>query len=53
MYTQLWSEVLKRKELVRPKHRWEYDVKMNLKETRRRECTGFIWLRRGTGGGFL
>jgi len=40
--------------LVRPRRRWEYNIKMDLQEV---ECegvwTGSTWLRIGTGGGRL
>jgi hypothetical protein len=37
----------------RPRRRWEYGIKMDLKEIGLRVCIGFIWLRIGTVGGLL
>jgi hypothetical protein len=34
-----------KKLLRRPRHRWEYNVKMDLRETDGRVWTGFMWLR--------
>ena len=39
--------------LVRPRHRWENNVKMDLQELGWVVWTGLIWLRTGTGGGLL
>jgi hypothetical protein len=39
--------------LGRPRRRSEDNIKMNLKETGCECWTRFIWLRIGTGGGFL
>jgi len=36
--------------LIRPRHRWEDNIKMDLKKV---GWSGFIWLRIGTGGGHL
>ena len=38
--------------LERPRHRWEDNIKMDLREVGEVE-TGWSWLRRGTGGGHL
>jgi hypothetical protein len=35
------------------RHRWEDNIKINLKEISRKVWTGFIWYRLGTGDGFL
>jgi hypothetical protein len=37
--------------LRRPRHRWEDNIKVGLKETGSE--SGFIWLRTGTSGGLL
>jgi len=39
--------------LGRHRHRWEVNVKMDLLEVGWVAYTGLIWLRRGTGGGYL
>ena len=39
--------------LGRPGLRWEYNIKMDLKEVEWGPWTGLIWLRIGTGGGHL
>jgi hypothetical protein len=39
--------------LERPRHRWENNIKINLREVGRRAWTEWIWLRIGTGGGLL
>jgi hypothetical protein len=41
-----------KKPLGRPRHRWE-DIRMDLQEVGWGVWTGFIWLRKGTGGWFL
>jgi hypothetical protein len=41
-----------RRPLGRPRRKWEYGVRMDLKETGfEGVCIGFDWLRTGTGGG--
>jgi hypothetical protein len=43
-----------RRPLVRPRRRWEDNIKMDLREGLGGEAwTGSIWLRIGTGGGLL
>jgi hypothetical protein len=37
----------------RPRHILEVNIRMDLRETGAKLCTGFIWLRIGTGGGLL
>jgi len=37
----------------RPRHRWEDNIKMDLKEVGWGAWTGMIWLRTGTGGRHL
>jgi hypothetical protein len=39
--------------LRRPRRRWEYNIKMELRETGWVIWTSFIWLRIGTNGGLL
>jgi hypothetical protein len=42
-----------RRPLGRPRHRWECNIKMDLREVGWGAWTGSIWLRIGTGGGLL
>jgi hypothetical protein len=42
-----------RRPFGRPRHRWEDNIKMDLQEVGWGTRTGLIWLRIGTGGGFL
>jgi hypothetical protein len=42
-----------RRPLGRPRRRWEDNIKMDLREIFFGMWIGFIWLRIGTGGGFL
>jgi hypothetical protein len=42
-----------RRLLERPKRRLEDNIKMGLREVKRRAWTGSIWLRTGTGGRLL
>jgi hypothetical protein len=39
--------------LGRPRHRWEDNIKINLRETEWVLWSGFIWLRIGTSGGLF
>ena len=39
--------------LGRARRRWEDNIKMDLQEVGWRVCSESIWLRIGTGGGFL
>jgi hypothetical protein len=39
--------------LGRPRSRWEYGIRMDLREIGWRLCIGFVWLRTGTGGELL
>jgi hypothetical protein len=39
--------------LWRPRHRWENNIKMDLKELGSEGMTGFMWLRIESSGGFL
>jgi hypothetical protein len=43
----------RRKQLGRPRHRWEDNIKMDLQEVGWGAWTGLIWPRIGTGGGLL
>jgi hypothetical protein len=53
-YRILVGKTERKRQLVRPRSRWDYNVKMNLQEV---SCegawTGLIWLRIRTGGGLL
>jgi hypothetical protein len=42
-----------RRPLWCPRHRWEDNIKMDLREGEWGVLTGSIWLRVGTGGGLL
>jgi hypothetical protein len=42
-----------RRPLGRPRRRWEDNIKMDLREVGWGAWTGSIWLRIGTGGGFM
>ena len=39
-------------QLGRPRHRWEDNIKMDLREVGCGLCTGLSWLRTGTGAGW-
>jgi len=39
-----------KKYLVRPRCRWEDNIRMGLREIRGKVCAGFIWLRIGSSG---
>jgi hypothetical protein len=39
--------------LERPRHRWEDNIKMDLREIEFGDVIGLIWFRIGTGGGLL
>jgi hypothetical protein len=43
----------RRRQLGRPRRRWEDTIKMDLQEVGWGAWTGLIWLRIGTGGGLL
>jgi hypothetical protein len=47
------GETLGKRPLERPRHRWEDNIKMYLKEVGWGAWTGLIWLRIGTSGGPL
>jgi hypothetical protein len=42
-----------RRQLARPRRRWEDNIKMDLQEVGWGAWTGLIWLRIGTGSGLL
>ena len=42
-----------RRPLRRPRRRWENNIKMEVREVGWRAWAGSLWLRIGTGGGFL
>jgi len=42
-----------KRQLGRPRHRWEDNIKMDFHEVGWGAWTGLIWLRIGTGGGHL
>jgi hypothetical protein len=42
-----------KRQLERPRRRWEDNIKMDLREVGWGAWTGLIWLRIGTGGGLL
>jgi hypothetical protein len=42
-----------KKQLVRPRRRWEENIKMDFQEVGWGVWSGLIWLRIGTGGGNL
>jgi hypothetical protein len=39
--------------LERPRRRWEYNIRMDLRELCGKLCFGFIWFRVRANGGFL
>jgi len=43
----------RKRPLRRPRHRWEYNIRMDLNEIGWKLWTGFIWLRIGTNGKLL
>jgi hypothetical protein len=42
-----------RRQLGRPRRRWDNNITMDLQEWDGRAWSGLIWLRIGTGGGLL
>jgi hypothetical protein len=42
-----------KRQLRRPRSRWEYGIRIVLRETGLGVWIGFEWLRTGTGGGLL
>jgi hypothetical protein len=39
--------------LGRTRHRWKYNIKMDLQEVGWGTWTGLVWLRTGIGGGLM
>jgi hypothetical protein len=52
-YRILVGRLEERRQLGRPRHRWEDNIKVDLQELGWGAWTGLIWLRIGTGGGLL
>jgi hypothetical protein len=52
-YRVLLRKPGKRRPLGRPRHRWEDNIKMDLRDVGRETWTSSIWLRIGTGSGLL
>jgi hypothetical protein len=52
-YNMLVGRPEGRRPLRRPRHRWEDNIQMDLREIGSGMCIGFIGLRIGTGGGLL
>jgi hypothetical protein len=53
VYKVLVGKPKGKRPLGRPRHRWEYGIRMNLREIGLGVWIGFDWLRTGTGGGLL
>jgi hypothetical protein len=55
MWTKFWSEKPEgKRQLVRPRRKWEDNIKMDLRERGWVSVwTEFIWVRIGTSGGLL
>jgi hypothetical protein len=53
VYKVLVGKAEGKRALRRPRHRWEGNIKMDLREIVFGGWIGFIWFRVGTGGGFL
>jgi hypothetical protein len=53
VYTILGGKPKIKRPFRRPRCRWEYGIRMDLKETGWRGECGFSWLRIGTSGGLL
>jgi len=43
----------RKRPLERTRHRWEDNIRMDLREVRGKVWSGCIWLRIGTSGGLL
>jgi hypothetical protein len=50
MYDSLVERCNGRRPVERPIHRWDDNVKMDLKKWNREAWSGLVWLRMGTGG---
>jgi hypothetical protein len=53
VYRVLLGKLEEKRQLARPRLRWEDNINMNLQEVERGICTGSFWLRIGIGGGDL
>jgi hypothetical protein len=53
VYRVLVGKSKGKRPLGRPTRRWEDGIKMDLREIGWGLCSGFTWLRIGTGGGLL
>jgi hypothetical protein len=42
-----------KRQFGRPSRRWEYNVRIDLRECGCKLCSGFIWIRIGADGGIL
>jgi len=52
-YTELVGKPERKKQLGKPRRRWEHNIKLDLQEVEWGTWTGLIWLKIGTGGGLL
>jgi hypothetical protein len=50
LYFYIW---VGKRPLAKPRRRWEDNVKMDLREIGFGVCIGVVWLRIGSGDGFL
>jgi hypothetical protein len=53
VYRVLMGKPEAKRPLGRPRRRWEFGIKMDLREIGWGVWSGFTWLRIGTGGGLL
>jgi len=53
LYRVLVGKPEEKRQLGKPRRRWENNIKMDLQEVGCGVWTGSIWLRIGTGGGHL
>jgi hypothetical protein len=53
VYRDLVENTKGKRPLRRPRRTWEDNIKMHLQEVRSEEWIELIWLRIGTGGGYL
>jgi hypothetical protein len=53
MHSMLVGKPEGKRPLGRPRHRWEDNIKIDLREVGGGLGTGWSWLRIGTGGGHL
>jgi hypothetical protein len=52
-YKMLFSKPEGRRLFGKPGHRWEDNIRMDIKEIEWEAWTKCIWIRRGTGGGLF